>query len=149
MLGLQFRLALLADFKGYQAALQAADIPINDSWTRHCHPVVEGGQDAAYHLLKENPEITALFCHNDLVAVGAIQACAELGLRVPDDIAIIGYDDIRLAELVSPALTTLRIPRAEIGTKSMQMLLEQIEVEAAAPKEVNLKPELIVRASAP
>jgi LacI family transcriptional regulator len=135
--------------KGYQAALQVADIPVNDRWIRHSHPAVEGGQEAAYDLLKDNPEITALFCHNDLVAVGAMQACAELGLKVPDDIAIIGYDDIRLAELVSPALTTLRIPRSEIGTKTMQMLLEQIEVESAAPKEVHLKPELIVRASAP
>jgi DNA-binding LacI/PurR family transcriptional regulator len=99
--------------------------------------------------LKNNREITALFCHNDLVAVGAMQACAELGLRIPDDIAIIGYDDIRLAALVSPSLTTLHVPRAEIGTKTMQMLLEQIEVESAAPKEVHLKPKLIVRASAP
>lgn len=135
--------------KGYQVALQAAGIPINDCWIRNCHPVVECGQDTANDLLKHHPEITALFCHNDLVAVGAMQACAELGLQVPDDIAIIGYDDIRLAALVSPALTTLHIPRAEIGAKSMQMLLEQIEVEAAEPKKVHLKPELIVRASAP
>jgi DNA-binding LacI/PurR family transcriptional regulator len=99
--------------------------------------------------LKKYPEITALFCHNDLVAVGALQACAELGLRIPDDVAIIGYDDIRLAELVSPTLTTLRVSRAEIGAKTMQMLLEQIEVEAAEPKEIHVKPELIIRASAP
>jgi len=135
--------------KGYQAALQAADIPFNDHWIRHCHPDVEGGQETAFELLKNYREITALFCHNDLVAIGAIQACAELGLRIPNDIAIIGYDDIRLAALVSPPLTTLHVPRAEIGTKSMQMLLEQIEIETAAPKEVHLKPELIVRASAP
>lgn len=135
--------------KGYKAALQSAGIPINENWIRHCHPMVEGGQATATELLKNNPEITALFCHNDLVAVGALQACTELGLRVPDDVAVIGYDDIRLAELVSPALTTLRVSRAEIGTKTMQMLLEQIEVEAAEPKEIHIKPELIVRASAP
>ena len=142
-------LSAFGRLKGYQTALQAADIPINDSWIRHCHPVVEGGQETAYELLKHHPDVTALFCHNDLVAVGALQACAELGLRVPEDIAIIGYDDIRLAALVSPALTTLHVPMAEIGTKTMQMLLEQVEIETAAPKEVQLKPELIVRASAP
>ncbi len=142
-------LSAFGRLKGYQAALGAAGIPVNDLWIRHCHPVVEGGQETAYDLLKNHPEITALFCHNDLVAVGALQACSELGLRVPDDIAIIGYDDIGLAALVSPALTTLRISAAEIGTKTMQMLLEQIEVEAAAPKEVHLKPELIIRESAP
>jgi LacI family transcriptional regulator len=135
--------------KGYQIALQSAGIPINDSWIRHCHPIVEGGQETARELLKNHPEITALFCHNDLVAVGALQACAELGFQVPDDVAIIGYDDIRLAELVSPALTTLRVSRIEIGTKTMQILLEQIEVEGAEPKEIHIKPELIVRASAP
>lgn len=134
---------------GYQIALQAADILIKDSWIRHCHPVVEGGQETAYDLLQNNREITALFCHNDLVAVGAIQACAKLGLRVPDDIAIIGYDDIRLAALVSPALTTLHVPMAEIGTQAMQMLLERIECVSAEPREIHLQPKLVVRASAP
>lgn len=135
--------------KGYREALQAAGIPVNDNWIQHCHPVVEGGQATANELLTKHPEITALFCHNDLVAVGALQACVELGLHVPNDVAVIGYDDIRLAELVSPALTTLRVSRTEIGTKTMQMLLEQIEVEAAEPKEIHIKPELIVRESAP
>ena len=134
---------------GYQNALQCADIPINEKWIWHCHPVVEAGQETAYDLLKNNPEVTALFCHNDLIAVGALQACKELGLRVPDDIAIIGYDDIRLAALVSPALTTLHVPKSEIGTRAMQMLLEQIEVESAMPKEVHLQPTLIIRESAP
>jgi len=147
--GPQISLSTSGRLKGYQIALQAAGIPINDNWIRHCHPVVEGGQETAMELLKSYPEITALFCHNDLVAVGVLQACAELGLRVPDDIAVIGYDDIRIAELVSPTLTTLRVSGTEIGTKTMQMLLEQIEVEAAEPKEIYIRPELIVRASAP
>jgi DNA-binding LacI/PurR family transcriptional regulator len=142
-------LSVFGRLKGYQIALQAADITINESWIRHCHPVVESGQETAYDLLKNNPEISALFCHNDLIAVGALQACAELGLRVPDDIAIVGYDDIRLAALVSPALTTLHIPSVEIGTQAMQMLLGQIEDESAEPKEIHLQPKLIIRASAP
>jgi LacI family transcriptional regulator len=135
--------------RGYEAALEAADIPFNDSWVRHCHPMLGGGQEMAKDLLENNPEITALFCHNDLIAVGALQACAEIGLRVPDDIAIIGYDDIRLAALVTPALTTLHIPRAEIGTQAMQMLLAQTEDESTKSKEIYLQPKLIVRASAP
>ena len=147
--GPQISLSTSGRLKGYQLALQAAGIPINDNWIRHCRPVVEGGQETARELLKNYPEITALFCHNDLVAVGVLQTCAELGLRVPDDIAVIGYDDIRIAELVSPTLTTLRVSGTEIGTKTMQMLLEQIEVEAAEPKEIYIRPELIVRASAP
>jgi len=135
--------------KGYQTALRAVDIPIKDGWIRHCHPVVEKGQETAYDLLKNNPELTALFCHNDLIAVGALQACAKLGLRVPEDIAIIGYDDIGLAALVSPALTTLHVPMVEIGTQAMQMLLERIECSTAESKEIHLQPKLVVRASAP
>jgi LacI family transcriptional regulator len=142
-------LSAFGRIKGYQTALQAADIPVNEDWIRHCHPVVERGQDTAYDLLKNNSEITALFCHNDLVAVGALQACKELRLRVPDDIAIIGYDDIHLAALVSPALTTVHIPMDEIGTRTMQMLLEQVEAKTTEPKKVHLQPTLIVRESAP
>lgn len=134
---------------GYQNALQSADIPINEKWIRHCHSAVEAGQETACDLLKNNPEVTALFCHNDLIAVGAMQACAELGLLVPDNIAIIGYDDIRLATLVTPSLTTLRSPIAEIGTQAMQMLLEQIADISVEPKEIHLQPKLIVRESAP
>ena len=72
---------------------------------------MEGGQVAARQLLTDPPEITALFCYNDLVAVGTLQACAELGRRVPEDLAIVGFDDIPIAALVTPALTTCRVPR--------------------------------------
>ena len=142
-------LSAFGRLKGYQTALEAANIPINDNWVRHCHPTIEGGQEATFDLLKNNPELTALFCHNDLIAIGALQACTELDLQVPNDIAIIGYDDIRMAALVSPALTTLHVPRAEIGTRAMKMLLEQIENESTEPKEIHLQPTLIIRESAP
>lgn len=142
-------LSTFGRLRGYQTALQAANISINDSWIRNCHPTVEGGQEMAFDLLKNNSEITALFCHNDLIATGALQACVELGLQVPEDMAIIGYDDIRLAALVSPSLTTMRVPKAEIGTQAMQMLLEQTENESFEPREIHLQPQLIIRASAP
>ena len=129
--------------------MQAAEITIKDGWIRHCHPVVEAGQETTREMLNNNPEITALFCHNDLIAVGALQACGEVGRQVPGDLAIIGYDDIRLAELVTPALTTLRIPMAEIGTQAMQMLLGQMLENDSTPQEIYVRPELIVRQSAP
>ena len=110
--------------RGYVNALRSVGISINQDWIQHCHPVVESGHETAYDMLQKNPEITALFCHNDLIAVGALEACKSLGLHVPDDIAIIGYDDIRMAAWVSPSLTTLRIPREGIGIQSMQLLLD-------------------------
>ena len=95
-----------------------------------------------------HPEIEGLVCYNDLVAVGALQACRELGRRVPDDVAVTGWDDIVLAELVSPSLTTLRVAKSTIGACAVQMLLDRIHGREAQA-EVVFTPELVVRASAP
>ena len=86
---------------------------------------------------------------NDLLALGALRACAELGLRVPKDLAIVGFDDIPLAALVAPALTTCRVPRHELGTRAVELLLARIREETATEQEIVLVPELVVRASAP
>lgn len=134
---------------GYRAALVSAGVPLNPDWTRHCLPMVEGGREVARELLAANPELTALFCHNDLVAIGALQACVDLGRVVPTDVAIIGFDDIPLAALVSPPLTTCRVPRYEMGSQAMQLLLEKISGCAEKGyKEIVLQPELVVRDSA-
>lgn len=142
-------LSTIGRYEGYQKALKAADIPINQKWIRNCHPTIEAGQAIANELLMNNPEITALFCHNDLIAVGAVQACLQYGLSVPNDIAIIGYDDIKLAALVTPSLTTIHSPILEIGTRAIQMLLEQMSDASIEPTQTNFQPNLIVRESAP
>jgi LacI family transcriptional regulator len=135
--------------KGFLAALQEADINLVEGWMRQCQPSVEGGYEATRSLLTIYPQLTALFCYNDLVAVGALQACNELRRRVPDDLAIVGHDDIPLAALVSPALTTCRVPRYELGAKAVNALLERLR---DCPDECNqtiLQSELVVRESAP
>jgi LacI family transcriptional regulator len=134
---------------GYRAALDSAGRPYNPDWVRHCPPTVEGGQESARELLAACPELTALFCYNDLAAVGALQACVDLGRRVPDDLAVVGFDDIPLAALVSPPLTTCRVPRYELGAQAMRLLLDQIDRHVDERSEIVLRPELIVRASAP
>jgi LacI family transcriptional regulator len=135
--------------KGYRAALEDADVNCDVSWVRHFPPMVAGGQEVAHELLITQPEISALFCYNDLVAVGALQACSELGRRVPDDVAVVGYDDIPLAALVTPALTTCRVPRYELGSQTVALLLDQINDCSDDCQEIVLAPELVVRASAP
>jgi LacI family transcriptional regulator len=135
--------------KGYRAALTAAALPHNPDWTRHCSPVVQSGRETARHLLTAYPELTAFFCYNDLVAVGALQACADLGRRVPDDLAVVGFDDILLAALVMPPLTTCRVRRYEFAAQAMWLLLDQINGCHDECAEIVLQPELIVRASAP
>ena len=127
---------------------------------RPCPADVDGGHRAAEDLLTAHPELTALFCYNDLVAVGALHACADLGRHVPDDLAVAGFDDIMLAALVTPPLTTCRVPRYELGTQAMRLLLNQIrgcpdaagqdaDMDEGSCAEVVLQPDLVVRASAP
>jgi LacI family transcriptional regulator len=135
--------------KGYQAALAAAGLSYNPDWVRHCPPMVEGGREAARELLTSQPELTALFCYNDLVAVGALQACADLGRAIPDDTAVVGTDDILLASLVTPPLTTCHVSRYELGSQAMQLLLDRIRNCAEECQEIILQPTLVVRASAP
>jgi LacI family transcriptional regulator len=135
--------------KGYQQALQAAGISFDPAWKYHCSPTVEGGQAAARELILTHPEITALFCFNDLVAVGALQACAELGRPVPNHMAVVGYDDVPLAALVTPSLTTCRAPRYELGAEAVRLLLKQIREEAKTGQEIILQTRLVIRSSAP
>ena len=86
---------------------------------------------------------------NDLVAVGALQACDELKCRVPQDLAIIGHDDIPVAALVSPTLTTCRVPRYELGARAVNALLERLRDNPADCSQIVLQPQLVIRESAP
>jgi LacI family transcriptional regulator len=134
---------------GYRAALAETELPYYPAWVRNCAPTVEGGHEGTLGLLNDFPELTALFCCNDLVAVGALRACMELGRDVPEAVAIVGYDGIPLSELVTPALTTCKVPRYELGSEAVRLLLDQIECEADECPEIVLPPELVIRASAP
>lgn len=133
--------------QGYKQALAEAGIESQDDWVQHCLPTVTDGEKAAHLLLDTHPELSALFCYNDLVALGALNYCAASGRRVPEDIAITGFDDIMLASVVSPALTTCHIPREKLGTLAASMLLDCINDEAEKCDEIVVKPELVIRAS--
>lgn len=135
--------------EGYRNALLGAGLPYRPELVLPCAPTVEGGQMAAIRLMNANPDMTALFCYNDLVAVGVIQACHERGKAIPDDLAIVGYDDIILAPLVTPALTTCRVEREELGRLATCLLLERLGGRSEQNVKTILEPELIVRASAP
>jgi LacI family transcriptional regulator len=135
--------------QGYQAALMAAGLSFNPDLNRTCSPSVAGGFQVGNELLTTHPEITALFCFNDLVAVGVLQACAQLGRRVPDDLAVVGYDDILIASLVTPSLTTCRVPREELGRLATQWLLSRLSGGEAGYEIKVLQPQLVIRASAP
>lgn len=134
--------------RGYLAALAHEGIEPDAGWIRHSLPMVEASQEAAVDLLTKHPRLTALFCFNDLVAMGALKACAQLGRRIPEDVAVIGYDDIPLASLVTPALTTVHIPRYEVGLRAGTTVLSLIDGREGQSQTV-LPVELTIRASAP
>jgi len=133
--------------RGFLEAARAAGVTVESSCFVSCAPTLDGGHQAARAVLTSGRDVHGLVCYNDLVAVGALQACRDLGVRVPDDVAIVGCDDIPLASLVTPALTTVRISKFEIGAAAVRMLLDRVE-GTSDRAEVVMHPELIVRASA-
>ncbi len=132
---------------GYRAALLEANLPYDPQMVESCSPDTEGGRAAAAALLARCPNINAIYAYNDLVAVGAIQVVEEAGKKVPEDIAIIGVDDIPLATIVRPQITTLHVDLRHIGRMAMRTLLDTIEGHSASPS-ITIEPQLIVRASA-
>ena len=134
---------------GYQEVLASKGIESQAGWTKPCKPSIEGGKRAALTFLQAHPECTALLCYNDLVAIGALQACDELDRSVPTDLAIVGFDDIPLAALVTPPLTTCAVPLDEIGRTGMETLIKLVEDEKDAPEPTIIQPTLVIRSSAP
>jgi LacI family transcriptional regulator len=135
--------------QGYRDTLNSAGVTPDPAWVQNCAPVAAAGLAAVTTLLEHAPELTAVLAYNDLVAVGVLRACEDSGRRVPDDIAVVGFDDIPLAELVNPALTTCRIQRFELGATAVELLISQIRGELTTARRVVLEPQLIVRSSAP
>jgi DNA-binding LacI/PurR family transcriptional regulator len=107
----------------------------------------ELGYPYAKELLKSGKAFTALFAYNDLSAMGAIWAFQEAGLRIPEDVSIVGFDDVALAACSSPALTTIRQPLGLMGQIAAKTLIDRIENKVEYQSEIVVKPELVVRAS--
>lgn len=137
-------------YHGFIHALQAAGVaPAAPDWHAICHPAnLEGSYESFKSLNSALSKIDAVVCFNDLVAAGVIRACAELGICVPDDIAVTGCDNIQLASLVRPNLTTLQTPKPELGRLAVHMLLERISGQRHHDTVI-IKQTLIIRESAP
>ncbi|MBN1581216.1 MAG: LacI family DNA-binding transcriptional regulator [Anaerolineae bacterium] len=133
--------------KGYWHAMKAWGITPSTLWQIHCSPQAQGGYDATMDLLQRAPELTALLAYNDLSAVGVLHACQELGRCVPQSFSIIGYDDIYLASLLSPALTTVHIDKYTLGQKALQLALNMMECENWQPDPIVLDTRLVIRNS--
>jgi DNA-binding LacI/PurR family transcriptional regulator len=100
------------------------------------------------NLLTENPAVDGVFVANDLMAVGALTALREAGRRVPEDVAVVGFDDSSAALAAAPPLTTIRHPLEDMAAESARLLLSRVEDRTMRPSSVIYEPTLVIRASA-
>jgi DNA-binding LacI/PurR family transcriptional regulator len=116
--------------KGYESVLAQNGCPLRKNHLKWGDLTPESGYTAATSLLSQKDRPTAIFAGNDMMAFGSLHAARKLGLTVPDDVAVIGFDDVALCAFVQPALTTVAIPRYGLGVGAMQMLIDLISGNA-------------------
>jgi LacI family transcriptional regulator len=134
--------------QGYKAALADYGISVLEELVIEGDFQQQTGYESAKRLLQSvDPPPTAIFASNDLTAFGTMDAARERGLRIPDDISIIGFDDVPQASFVYPKLTTVRQPLEQMGQVAAKMLLEQIEDQSRPPQRVALATQLVIRDS--
>lgn len=134
-------------YAGYRDALQDADIEVDQRLVRFAAFDAASGYEEMHALLAAGVEVRALVAGNDTIAIGAMAAIREAGLRVPDDIAVIGHDDIPVARYTTPPLSTVRVPAEEIGRQCGELVIRMVNGERVEPRTVTLRPEVIVRES--
>lgn len=135
-------------YHGLRDALADLGLPLHDSLVRFGDFRVSGGREAAEELLRLPEPPTALVVSNNQMTLGALLAVRELGLRVPDEVSVVSFDDMEWAPLANPPLTALAQPTYEMGATAARMLLDKIEKKATgSPSKLFMEPELMVRGS--
>ncbi|ELY3458821.1 ribose operon transcriptional repressor RbsR [Cronobacter sakazakii] len=134
--------------EGYRAAMQRAGLPVTEGYEVIGDFEFAGGLRAMQSLLALPEPPQAVFMGNDAMAVGAYQALYQAGLRIPQDIALVGYDDIELASYMTPPLTTIHQPKDELGELAIDVLIHRMAQPELQQQRLQLTPELIVRGSA-
>jgi LacI family transcriptional regulator len=133
--------------EGYRKELNLADIPFNSDYMIEAGYTEPEGYKAMNKLLLLPDRPTAVFAANDLLAMGAILAINKKGLKVPEDVSIVGFDGIWLVERITPALTTVKIPLNEMGYLAMNMLFHKMKGLPVEQERIVLQPSLVVRSS--
>ncbi len=132
---------------GYRDALSDADMDIDEGLIATGDFTQTGGEAAMERLLRERPDLDAVFCASDLMAVAALGVLQAAGRRVPEDVALVGYDDSPIATTTRPTLSSVRQPIEEMGREMVHLLAGSIEQNGRVPRRIVLTTELIARAS--
>lgn len=136
-------------FQGYKVALEIADLGYHSKMSviDEAYPARENGYNAAKKLLKENKSVTAIFSCNDAMAIGVMQYLKESGLKIPEDISLIGFDDVEASHLLDPPLSTVGVPKIELGGEVMRLMADMLNQKVKSPKKVLVPVELVKRRS--
>jgi len=132
---------------GYQEVLLKHDLPVDQALIGKGDWGVDSGYQATQELLSLDKKPTAIFAANDMMALGAIYAIQDAGLKIPEDIAIVGYDDRDFSAWIRPALTTIRMPSYEMGQAAARLLLKQFSGEELLEDATQVPGKLIIRQS--
>lgn len=131
----------------YLETLSKASLPVDERLIVYCGPTVEDGYQAALHLIKQPQRPTAILAINDLLAIGALRAAGDEDLRIPQDLSLISFDNISLANYLNPRLTTATKNILQVGRKAVQMVLERMANPEKPYQQVYVPAQLIIRES--
>ncbi|MBE3578676.1 LacI family DNA-binding transcriptional regulator [Caldanaerobacter subterraneus] len=133
--------------EGYKKALLDSGIKIDEKLIFEGDYKINGGIIGAERLLKDNKDMSAIFACNDLMAYGAYKTIRSFGYKIPDDISVVGFDDIQLSQILEPQLTTIKQPAYDMGLTAARMLIKLIEGKKLKKKIINFRPQLVIRQS--
>lgn len=140
--------SLYERLNGYKQTLEKANIPINENYisTKADYPDRQNGYNAAKKLFSKNKEITAVFACNDAMAIGAMHYLKDNGFKIPEDVSVIGFDDVEADLLLDPPLTTIRVPKLELGAEAFRVMIKHLK-DNESNKKILVPVELIERNS--
>ena len=133
---------------GFQTALQKSMLPLKREYVVTLSPTMDGAyEDMRKFLSKKPPMPTAFFADNDIIALGAMKAMSEYGIRIPEDVSIVGFDDLTFSSISNPPLTTLRVPKQEMGRMAVRRLRDIIQDNDGVKLKTQVCTQFIERAS--
>lgn len=135
--------------EAFETSMREIGLPINPDFVVEGDHRLEGGKQALQNIFELRERPTAILCSNDMTAIGVMREAFELGIKVPQELSVIGFDDIRMAEFLTPPLTTVQMSQSELAKLAFEALLKEVKKETPAPEgtEYLLKTRLVLRSS--
>ncbi len=134
-------------YKGYRSSLAEHSIPFDNSLVYEGTYIQQTGYNGLHQIMECRQRPTAIFAANDMIAIGIYDAAAEMGINIPEDLSVIGHDDISFASILRPKLTTVVVPRYELGISCMEVLYKLMNSRSGEPETYWIEPNLAIRDS--